>query len=885
MKSDVNGVDTYTVDMKADGAIASNDVKAVSGDTVYADTRVVRDGNYVVSNTSVKDNLMALDTALKDVSDVANQATNGLDGKANVGLDNISTDGETVIRELAKGSVKVVAGTDTTVTEDVDGDAKIYAVNVVKDGVVADGNEGIVTGNAVYDAIQDAVSSSEASTTVSLAGKANVDASNVTNAEAWGEKIAIGEVAQGDVRAVSGDTIAKLANDLRGESTMALDTKVNTNLDNITVDGEEIIKILAKGAVNVKSGDNTNVVKTNENGVDTYIVHAIANGRVEENDEGIVNGGTVYSAIEIAKQDVSANIDTKLEGYAKVDASNVMNASAWADVIGTGSVNTNDGKLVTGRTVANETRVSSDGNYVQQTNTAGQNLSELDRVLKETRDIAEAAALTGTDTSAVHYDGADKETITLAGNNGTIITNLKDGELSANSKDAVTGKQLFETNKKVAENTEQITALNDKIGTVSDGNYVSSDKTIGGNLDVLDTQLKTVSDGLDTVRTDVTNLQNTLTETANGKADTDLGNITDDGKTVIADIAKGSVKVKGSGLATVTSAEEGQATVYTVDVQADGMVENGNTGLVNGGTVYNSIQEVRNDFTTGLGGKADVDLSNITDSGKEKIKETMQEDLDKKANADASNINPDAWSEKLGTGEIADGNTGLVNGGTVYNAIKDVQDNALVQTENDMIRIGGNSTASTIDVSNANGEGRVITGIATDPSDLSSAANVGYVNAIGQNIINGVNDGFSKIDDKVGRVGASAAAMASLPTPPMDGDEKWAVSAAVGHYDGKTAGAVGAFYKPQDNVIFNIRGAVGNGEDMVGAGVGIALNRPGSKGVTKASLVKAVNAQAQVIHEMRAEREADRARLAQQDKQIAELQAAVSKLVSQKQEK
>ena len=169
---------------------------------------------------------------------------------------------------------------------------------------------------------------------------------------------------------------------------------------------------------------------------------------------------------------------------------------------------------------------------------------------------------------------------------------------------------------------------------------------------------------------------------------------------------------------------------------------------------------------------------------------------------------------------------------------------------NNALRIGGSekySDVSTIDVSTFDGFSRVITGVATDPTDSSSAANVGYVNAVGQHIVDGVNDGFSKIDDKFRKAGASAAAMASLEAPPMDGDEKWAFSAAVGHYDGKTAGPVGAFFRPQDNLMVNIRGAAGNGEDMVGAGIGISLNRGNTPAVSKAQMVRTINAQAAQI--------------------------------------
>ena len=63
-KSDVDGVDTYTVSVKTDGKVESGDTGIVTGDTVYNETRVAADGNYVKASNSVGDNLSALDTEL-----------------------------------------------------------------------------------------------------------------------------------------------------------------------------------------------------------------------------------------------------------------------------------------------------------------------------------------------------------------------------------------------------------------------------------------------------------------------------------------------------------------------------------------------------------------------------------------------------------------------------------------------------------------------------------------------------------------------------------------------------------------------------------------------------------------------------------------------------
>lgn len=115
----------------------------------------------------------------------------------------------------------------------------------------------------------------------------------------------------------------------------------------------------------------------------------------------------------------------------------------------------------------------------------------------------------------------------------------------------------------------------------------------------------------------------------------------------------------------------------------------------------------------------------------------------------------------------------------------------------------------------------------------------------------------------------------SFFTPAFDGDEKFVFSVAVGNYRSETAAAVGMFYRPQDNVMMNVRGTVGNGENMVGGGVTVSLNRGNTPGVSNAQLVKAVNAQAAVIRSYED-------RIADQDGRIAELESVVQNLVEEK---
>ena len=84
-------------------------------------------------------------------------------------------------------------------------------------------------------------------------------------------------------------------------------------------------------------------------------------------------------------------------------------------------------------------------------------------------------------------------------------------------------------------------------------------------------------------------------------------------------------------------------------------------------------------------------------------------------------------------------------------------------------------------------------------------------------------------EGKVNKVGANAAAMANLHPMEFDPDSKWNIAAAIGNYGSETAAALGAFYRPNDDVMVNFSTAFGTGENMVGGGVSVRLGKGGNK--------------------------------------------------------
>lgn len=85
------------------------------------------------------------------------------------------------------------------------------------------------------------------------------------------------------------------------------------------------------------------------------------------------------------------------------------------------------------------------------------------------------------------------------------------------------------------------------------------------------------------------------------------------------------------------------------------------------------------------------------------------------------------------------------------------------------------------------------------------------------------------LEHKVDKVGANAAAMANLHPMEFDPDSKWNIAAAMGNYGSETATAIGAFYRPNEDVMVNFSTAFGTGENMVGGGVSVRLGKGGNK--------------------------------------------------------
>ena len=333
-----------------------------------------------------------------------------------------------VATEAGKHS-KVVSGNNINVEEtDVDGQ-KFYKVNMNKDIMLGD-----------------------------LTGK------NVSISGTNGTIEATGAIATND--RVHADKGAKLADiDVAGNkisngaSSIVLDgSNVKVN-DKVTIDQDGKISGVAAGEVSKTSTDAINgsqLNQTNEN-------VAALDKRVTQNEEDIAQNKAdiAQNKADIAqnKTDIK-NLDNRVTNVEEL-AKKHTTVTEGDNIAVTESTNKDGGK---------EYKVALDKDINLDSVTTGQTVMNNDG-LKVGKDVSVTATAVTAGKTSISDEGVkvgDKTYISDKGLNANDqkVTNVAAGELSATSKDAVNGSQLYETKQAIANNATNISSLSHSISNL-----------------------------------------------------------------------------------------------------------------------------------------------------------------------------------------------------------------------------------------------------------------------------------------------------------------------------------------------------------------------------------------------------------------------------------
>ena len=426
----VNVAQLRNVNLKVAGNSGNNDV-LLDNQTLT----VKGDGSYVT--TSV--NNQTIDVTLTDAT------KNKIDNAANKDLSNITDGGKSVIRDEAQKAVKVVAGKNTTITEGTDGTYKTYKVDVdapdyqlVENSSAAD-KAYTVSGNKVDLTVQDAKNPANKKTVTikDIASKTELD----------------------DTKTELINKGLKFDADNGGEKTNKLGSKVTvagdgTNISTtITQTGDDTtIKVALGKDINVNTVTATKTVKAG--------TATMGNQAVTDNKSASQNGNFV------------SGLDNK--SWTLTDPTFVSGRAATEDQLkivsdAVKAANAANASATDYRLIANPNNAA-DGSYKVDNNKVDLQVKDDKSGTVNTvtiKDIASKTELDKVKDRSVKYDGnTGHDTVTLEGANGTKITNLKDGNVAAGSKDAVNGGQLHQVKQDLGDQiTNTKNDLNNKIDT------------------------------------------------------------------------------------------------------------------------------------------------------------------------------------------------------------------------------------------------------------------------------------------------------------------------------------------------------------------------------------------------------------------------------------
>ena len=525
-----------------------------------------------------------------------------------------------------------------------------------------------------------------------------------------------------------------------------------------------------------------------------------------------------------------------------------------------------------------------------------------------------------TNTIAVNQNGVQLNGLNVSAKDATGLSKISNVAAGVAATDAVNRGQLDKV-------SADVTGLQ---GIVGDGNYTSTNYIAQGDTlttaaSKLDSQVKTNADEIDAFHTagviagnthdsqyalalgqgsDVTGDYGTAIgnqAVVNGFASLALGahatvsgnnsvaigfgsQATEDNVVSVGGYADGTqrrIVNVAAGVAKTDAATVGQVEQKISDA-TEGSVkwDKGTTDTINGVqvsggkvTANNGISAGNGNFTVDKDGNVNIGNGNVSinaSDGKITTKGDIYVNGDKKV-ATESYVD-DKISDV--NGQVTElSNKVTTNSKNIETNAQNIQKNASDIT-NINKTIGGTGENGALNLTN--GKTTVEAGINKNTDDIKvNADNIANNKAeIEKNSerIGLLGGAVSKLDDRVDRVGAGAAALAALHPLDYDPANKWDFAAGYGNYEGASAVSIGTYYRPNENTMLSVGGSFGGGENMVNAGVSFKF------GDGKSTTTTSRAAMAKTIDELQANNKSLQDTVTAQGKQLKDQDAKMKEL-------
>ena len=694
-----------------------------------------------------------------------NEATrNAIDNAADKNLSNLSQDGKDKVADLAKtaarDAVKVTAGNNVTVTSETKDGNTTYTVNGRDTTVKAADNGSVsVTGGTLN-------AKGEREYTVDLTADAKAELGKIS-----------------DLNTRLGSAEGKITT-LQGDMTKAKDDI----------------------AANTKAIDaNKEAIATNKNAIADNARDIAANRKdIDANKQGIAENkkqiGENAKAIAKNAEDIKKNVeDTK---------KNTQDIKKNADAIkaNTDRIQTVENRVTTaeGKIATNEQAIKDNASAIQSnTKAIGANTTG---IAKNASDITKA----NKEIESLKGNSATKDLNNLTNTGKDTITNL----INVTGEHGITVTPSTDTTTRVKTFTAK---LNDTVTFGSGDKKITVDGTTG--------TVTSKAVAADTVKANTVNAKTVQLGDSTGTNTT----VTADGIAVTTKNPDGTtskVEIKNGTVSGLTNTKWDPAKVVTEAdrsvVATQGQVKDVTDTLARG-RVF--VGDTGNTLTVGLGDTlgikggatgplTDGNIGVVSTTAKDGKPATMTVKLAKNVNMKDGSTSYDYYLPEIKTNP--DGSKEIVknaDGSVKHQLGKDGNPIRLVTTtvNGEGIAIapvkGLDKPTVSLTADGLDNGGNQIHNVAAGTAN-TDAATVGQVRAAAHALNNRVNE-----------AGAHAAALAAMNPLSYDPLKKSQVMAGVGSYKGNKALALGVAHYANEDTLFNVGVAVGDGSNMVNAGV------------------------------------------------------------------
>ena len=408
------------------------------------------------------------------------------------------------------------------------------------------------------------------------------------------------------------------------------------------------------------------------------------------------------------------------------------------------------------------------------------------------------------------------------------------GQTQPVSGRAATEDQLKHVDDQVAENKVNIADNTDKIGKNADA-IADNKQKIANNKAAIDRNAADIATNKDNIAANKQNIaDNKATITKNTS---DIATNKDNIATNKANIDKNTTAIARKISLGGNSGSTVEKSLSTGDVKFNVKGENGLTTVANGDDVTVKLDDV----TKGkIDNAANQDLSNLTDAGKQQVKDisawnvaaaggTVEKvqggDTVKFQAGDNLVVNQDRTTFTYGLAKDLKGLNSVIVGDEngvstkitpAGTTVKDAAGNSTTINGGGMTITPADTAASPVSltVDGLNNGGNKIHGVAPGTAD-TDAVNVSQLKASNA----GLQEAVNRVGTETQRVGAHAAAMAALKPIQYDPLEPTQIMAGIGNYKSQTAVALGVAHYTNENTMFNLGVSLDSHDGIVNAGV------------------------------------------------------------------